>query len=204
MASGRNTADFDWHMWGPEGTRMMLTSEPSTSFRSDLVKDTFPCGARHVSTGRPTTQPVDSILIYDFNQYALRWSEQNKKENTAGESEANIPSSYANITAPTKIVNYEIFQDEIETRLGYRTKRRIIPGEPKVRYSLCVEDAIGIWVSELEKCAIYSQCFMMCRKKKTKHSTYSLFSVCITVSPVRMQCSITYKDRGPRNNPGRI
>jgi hypothetical protein len=150
MAAGQNTADFDWPMWGPEGTRMMLTSAMSS--RSALGPSTFPSGTRHVSTGRPATQPVDRIHIYDFNQYALRRSDKNKRENAeGGDSEDAQASPYADVTAPTTIAEDEIFQGEIETELGYRTKCWVIQGEPKVRYPLCVEDAIGIWVSDFEK-----------------------------------------------------
>jgi len=101
-ATGQNGADFDWEMWGPEGTRMMV----NRSVPFNRAEISTPSGARHVSTGRQTTQPVDRIHIYDFNQYALRRSEQSKQEDASDEREEEAPSSYANVTAPTKIVDY--------------------------------------------------------------------------------------------------
>jgi hypothetical protein len=153
---GRNSAEFDWRLWGPEGTRMVLAS-PGSTLPPGTYK-TLASGARCVTTGQPLSRPVDRIHIYDFNQHALKWSSTNQQEN-APEKEAKTPLPYVDVTAPTKIVNNEIFQGEIETRLGYRTKCWVIPGEPKVRFPMCVEDAIVISVSELEKrCGSHLKC----------------------------------------------
>ena len=40
---------------------------------------------------------------------------------------------------------------QVETTLGYRTRCWVIPGEPKVRYPMSVEEAIVILVSGLRK-----------------------------------------------------
>jgi len=48
------------------------------------------------------------------------------------------------ITAPTKIGGGEIFQDEVETKLGYNVKCWEIPGRPRVQSAMCGEDGLVV------------------------------------------------------------
>ena len=147
--AGQNRAEFDWRLWGPGGTRMMLPS--LTPSHRPGPHETFASGTKYVTTGEPLSQPVDRVHICDFNQYALRRTSTNQQESALEEKETKTPLPYVDVTAPTKIVNDEVFQGEIETTLGYRTRCWVIPGEPKVRYPMSVEDAIVILVSGLRK-----------------------------------------------------
>jgi hypothetical protein len=140
---------IDWLSWGPEGTRVMAPHSPlSQYFVSCSVRTRF------ISTGEPEARQVNCIYMYDFNQSALRWSMRNGNDSasldsTAHEMEGEEPAPYINITAPTKLTEVGIFQDEIETKLGYRRRCWTIPGEPKVRIPMCLDEGIAIVVSWL-------------------------------------------------------
>jgi hypothetical protein len=147
--ASRTPAHFDWQSWGPDGTRII-----TLPFLGIVLNDVH--GTRYVSA---TPQPhAKCVCIYDFNQLALKWAKKNCEIDVANteidflseSTEGEDQESYINVTMPTTLRGSEIFQDEIETRLGYRVKRLNIPKEPDM-IVLCSEDCIVIQVSISEQ-----------------------------------------------------
>jgi hypothetical protein len=146
---------LDWHIWGPEGTRMML--HPSSSLET-WESEVY--GTRYVSTRQSPGSHTEFVYIYDFNQSGLKWSRKSSQSKGAGSGmditiqdfmsgKRNVTPSCLDVTTPTKIVDNEIFQDEVETKLGYNIKRWEIPGRPRVQSAMCSEDGLVFVVSEL-------------------------------------------------------
>ena len=130
-------AYFDWQAWGPDGTRII-----NCSFLSPFTFDVH--GTRYACTMQ---QQAEHVYIYDFNQLALKWAQKNA---TTEEESSEVSMSYVNVTMPTTLRGGEIFQYDVETRLGYRVKRLSIPREPRVCVH-CSEDGIVIEVSLSEQ-----------------------------------------------------
>ncbi|KAF8640379.1 hypothetical protein AX17_000049 [Amanita inopinata Kibby_2008] len=140
---------FDWDMWGPEGSRMSMPAFPRSQ--------TWVCyvyGTRYVSTGLSRRRRAGYVYMYDFNQLGLRWHKQ-RQEDAGGGSEATARKGAEDVdeeaeerllcvTAPTVFEAGTIFRDEVETRLGYRVRGVAIPGEPSMlsRSAMCSEDSI--------------------------------------------------------------
>ncbi|KIL71782.1 hypothetical protein M378DRAFT_155391 [Amanita muscaria Koide BX008] len=139
--TGQNTAYFNWRTWGPEGTRMtVLQFVPSQTWVCYVY------GTRYVSARRK--HRTDYVYIYDFNQQALRWNSVNE-EGDAANTDMNIAvestvDGWKAITAPTITANEEIFEDRIETKLGFRVRSWAIPGPSRQRSMMCSEDGIVI------------------------------------------------------------
>jgi len=147
-ASDEKGACFDWASWGPDGTRMMIPEFPDSSWYTRYVH-----GRRYASTRASHIEPARFVYVYDFNQLALRQSKLHES-NAAYSCNADIADTgamdtetgeklqpYINVTAPTRVKG-GIFQDEVETRLGYRVKCWNIPGQPAILSALCSEDGI--------------------------------------------------------------
>ncbi|KIL61348.1 hypothetical protein M378DRAFT_166998 [Amanita muscaria Koide BX008] len=146
-ATAQKSEHFDWLSWGPEGSRMTLYH-----FRLLEHWMRYVYGTRHVSSR--WLPEASYIYMYDFNQLALRWSQDREKSSDVslgsgrdkgytpdepGEGEAE---AYINVTEPTKITDCEIFEGEVESRLGYRMKRWPAPRNRSVRTVMCTEDGI--------------------------------------------------------------
>ncbi|KAF8634482.1 hypothetical protein AX15_000921 [Amanita polypyramis BW_CC] len=140
-AAGQNVVQFDWDTWGPEGSRMVTPPF--------LHSETWVCyvyGTRYVSMRVSRGHRTDHIYVYDFNQLALRW----KQRQDAGNAEMNnavadtVEQRLYCATAPTRFAAGEIFQEGVETRLGYRVKGWAIPNEGKRQswHAMCYEDGI--------------------------------------------------------------
>ena len=148
---------FDWALWGPNGTRMMVPEFPDSGWFTRYVD-----GRRYVSTRASHTEPAHFVHVYDFNQRALRRSKLHES-NAAHLANAGVAVAgamnaakgekiqpYLSVTEPTKFKG-GIFRDEVETRLGYRLKRWEIPGRPVILSVMCSEDGIVLVVSEWGK-----------------------------------------------------
>lgn len=153
---GQSTASFGWDAWGPEGARMIISQNSHSPTWTRYVY-----GTRHVSTRQPQGDHADYVYIFDFNQQGLKWSVDHEHDLVGDiiakftatmvldEETAETLLPYLNITEPTKVSGGDIFQLDVETRLGYRMKRWAIPGRPRVRSAMCSEDGIVIVVSDL-------------------------------------------------------
>ena len=127
--AGPNTVYLDWHMWGPEGTRMMLSP---FSHSTSWIRYVY--GTKHVSTRQSEGSQAEFVYICDFNQLGLRWRRRNANAGVDGsgavqdvkDGEHGEVELYCfDVTAPTKIVDNEIFQGEVETKLGDRKSTRL-------------------------------------------------------------------------------
>jgi len=156
LSSVENAAglNLDWHMWGPEGTRMMISP-----FSAADTWERYVYGTKYTSTRQPPGSHAEFVHIYEFNQLGLKWSKKNVESKVAvSGTDITIQDfkdgkegdvSCSDVTAPTRIVDGEVFQDEVETKLGYTVKRWEIPGRPRVRSVMCSEDGLVIAYGEI-------------------------------------------------------
>jgi hypothetical protein len=146
---------FDWALWGPNGTRMIVPEFPDSGWFTRYVN-----GRRYVSTRASPMEPAHFVYVYDFNQLALGRSILleskaahllNADVAAAGamvKAKGEKVQQYLGVTAPTKFTGGGIFRDEVETRLGYRVKCWAIPERPEILSVMCSEDGIVLVVSE--------------------------------------------------------
>jgi hypothetical protein len=144
QADGQGNKQFGWDRWGPDGTRMMI---PQHAHSRTWVCYVY--GTRCVTTKRWSR--TRRLYLYDFNQPALRWSKQKDARmsdmNNAVEDD-ELEGYLACVTAPTRLEAGDIFEEEVETRLGYRMGYWTVPGVMPLE-AMCSEDGLILVVSVL-------------------------------------------------------
>lgn len=147
QAGGQGNKQFSWDRWGPEGSRLIIPRR--------ALSPTWVCyvyGTRCVSTRRQSR--TKRVCLYDFNQLALRWSKQQDARmsdiNNAVEDDG-LEGCLVCVTAPTRFEAGEIFEEDVETRLGYRMGYWTVPGvTPGMSLeAMCSEDGLVLVVSVL-------------------------------------------------------
>ncbi|KIL61350.1 hypothetical protein M378DRAFT_180091 [Amanita muscaria Koide BX008] len=150
-------AYIDWPAWGPKGTRMLVFPYRVEWFTRYVY------GSRYVTTNGRVGLGDEHVYIYEFNQTMVRWKKRNITNDTTSADtgttteSAEDPTKADNlksaqrcviVTAPSRFADREIFQVEVETKLGYCMTLWEIPQEWRPRSVMCSEDGIVIVVSQ--------------------------------------------------------
>lgn len=142
-----NEVDFDWDLWGPRGTRMLVPAQPHSSIWVCYVY-----GSKYVvsETDQNGGSSSLSIKIYDFNQLALKRGLSTEPHTQTTASSANHLQHGVSLDQqtqyqifPTLLEGGDIFEEDVQTFLPYRSRTLALPFNYNCSV-LCSEDSIII------------------------------------------------------------
>jgi hypothetical protein len=128
---------IEWGEWGPTGTRIRLPLQGPSPVWACYVY-----GMKYVDALSDISEDNVSIRIQDFNQLLLR-REMAEGAVACESEEGEGDKSWTIVTGPSVLDQGVFFRDRIETSLGYRVRKHVVPAlEGHYCCPMCSEDSI--------------------------------------------------------------